>query len=144
MKNIIRITAFLFLIGMVSCDYLDVVPDDAPNLDHAFSNRSVAEKFLRTCYSHQPDITDPFYYPGWYTSFDELYCRDSRSLRSAAALIARGQQNTNSPYLDYWSGNQGGKNLYVAIRDCNIFLNNIHIPKDMEEEERSRDRKSVV
>ncbi len=138
MKNIIRITAFLFLIGMVSCDYLDVVPDDAPNLDHAFSNRSVAEKFLRTCYSHLPDITDPFYYPGWYTSFDELYCRDSRSLRSAAALIARGQQNTNSPYLDYWSGNQGGKNLYVAIRDCNIFLNNIHIPKDMEEEERSR------
>lgn len=139
MKNIIRITAFLFLMGMVSCDYLDVVPEDAPRLDHAFSNRSVAEKFLRTCYSQLPDVTDPFYYPGWYTSRDELSCtRDSRSHNSVASLIANGSQNTNSPYQDYWSGGNGGKNLYVAIRDCNIFLNNIHIPRDIQEEERTR------
>lgn len=139
MKNIIKITVAIFFLGMISCDYLDVVPNDAPDLHHAFSNRSVAEKFLRTCYSHLPDITDPFFYPTWFTSRDEVICDgDSRSNRSAAAMIADGAQNTNDPYQNYWTGINGGKPLYVAIRDCNIFLNNIHIPQDIQEEERSR------
>ena len=30
------------------------------------------------------------------------------------------------------------QNLYIAIRDCNIFLNNIHVPRDITEEERTR------
>lgn len=139
MKNIIKTAFLLFLTGMISCDYLDVVPNDTPTLDHAFTNRAVAERFLRTCYSHIPDVTDPFYYPGWYTSRNELTCdRDSRSARSVAVYIANGNQNTNSPYQNYWSGGNGGRNLYVGIRDCNIFLNNIHIPRDITEEERTR------
>ncbi|MDI9605911.1 MAG: RagB/SusD family nutrient uptake outer membrane protein [Bacteroidota bacterium] len=138
MKKILHITVALLFIGMVSCDYLDVVPNDTPTLDHAFSNRAVAERFLRTCYSNLPDITDPFYYPGWFTSCHELTLIDGRAQRSVAAQIAYGRQNTNSPYLNYFSGGNGGTNLYVAIRDCNIFLNNIHIPRDITEEERTR------
>lgn len=139
MKNILKITVALFFLGMISCDFLDVVPNDTPDLHHAFSNRSVTEKFLRTCYSHLPDITDPFFYPTWFTSTDEVICdRDSRSNRSVAALIAQGQQNANNPYQNYWSGTNGGKPLYQAIRDCNIFLNNIHLPQDIQEEERDR------
>ena len=36
MKNIIKITIALFLIGLVSCNYLDVVPQDSPTLEHAY------------------------------------------------------------------------------------------------------------
>lgn len=139
MRNLIKIISVFFLIGVVSCDFLDVVPDDTATLDHAFSNRSVADKFLRTCYSHLPDPTDPFYYPAYFTSKDEFVLdRDSRAKRSMAGQIADGLQNANSPLQDYWSGTNGGKPMYNAIRDCNIFLNNIHIPQDLEEWERTK------
>lgn len=137
MKNIIIIISVFLLMGMVSCDFLDVVPEDTATLDHAFSNRSVAEKFLRTCYSHLPDPTHPIYYPSYFTSKDEfILSRDSRAKTSVAGQIAEGLQNTNDPLQNYWSGRQGGTNMYVAIRDCNIFLNNIHKPQDLEEWER--------
>lgn len=145
MKHLINILSAIFLLGLAGCDFLDVVPNDAATLDHAFSNRSVTEKFMRTCYSHLPDPTDPFYYPAYYTSRDEFGLdRDNRARNSVAARIADGLQNTNDPYQNYWSGQQGGNNLYVAIRDCNIFLNNIHIPRDMDEAERSRWRAEVI
>lgn len=128
------------LTGIGGCKkFLDVVPNDAPSLESAFSNRSVMEKFLRTCYSHLPDPTDPFYYPAYFTSWDEFDVRrDSRSNNSIAGLIAQGLQNSNAPYQDYWSGTGGGHPMYVALRDCNIFLENAHIPRDIDETERTR------
>lgn len=139
MKNLIKIITAFFLLGIASCDFLEVVPNDTATLDHAFSNRSVAEKFLRTCYSGLPDPTDPLYYPAYFTSKDEFVCEmDTRAKKSMAGQIADGLQNTNNPFQNYWSGINGGKNMYIAIRDCNIFLNNIHLPKDIESMERAR------
>lgn len=139
MKKFSRTIAFLFFMTIVGCDYLDVVPNDAATLDHAFSNRSVTEKFLRTCYSHLPDPTNPFYYPVYFTSRDEFdYGLESRAGNTVAGRIAQGLQNTNDPYQNYWSGRQGGSSMYIAIRDCNIFLNNIHKPQDITPEERTR------
>ncbi|MCF3108746.1 RagB/SusD family nutrient uptake outer membrane protein [Niabella sp. CC-SYL272] len=131
---------FLLLLGAWGCNkFLDVVPNDTPTLDHAFSNRSVMEKFLRTCYSWLPDPTDPFFYPTYFTSRDEFDLRaDSRAANSPGGMIARGLQNTNTPYQDYWSGRNGGTAMYQAIRDCNIFLENAHIPRDITEDERTR------
>lgn len=130
------------LMGVWGCNkFLDVVPNDTPTLDHAFSNRSVMEKFLRTCYSHLPDPTDPFYYPSYFTSRDEFDWRtENRAGNSKAGMISKGLQNTNDPYLDYWSGGGTGGvgSLYIAIRDCNIFLENAHTPRDITEPERLR------
>lgn len=139
MKNIIKTAVIFLFIGITACDYLDVVPKDAATLDHAFSNRSVAEKFLRTCYSHLPDPTDPHYYPTYLTSRDEFdYGTVTRISERPAGRIAQGLQNTNNPLLNYWSGINTDKNMYIGIRDCNIFLNNIHIPQDIAPEERTR------
>lgn len=140
MKNLIKIILPFFIgVLITGCHYLDVVPNDTPSLGHAFSNRSVAEKFLRTCYSHLPDPTDPFYYPAYFTSRDEFDWRtDSRIRKSVAAQISLGLQNSNDPFQNYWSGTNGGTNMYEAIRDCNIFLNNIHTPRDIDEIERHR------
>ncbi|HEX7756371.1 MAG TPA: RagB/SusD family nutrient uptake outer membrane protein [Niabella sp.] len=134
------LTLFLVLMASGGCNkFLDVVPNDTPSLESAFSNRSVMERFLRTCYSHLPDPTDPFYYPAYFTSWDEFDLRrDIRSNNSQAGLIAQGLQNTNTPYQDYWSGTNGGSPMYTGIRDCNIFLENAHIPRDISEEERTR------
>ncbi len=127
------------LTGMVSCNYLDVVPNDTATLDHTFSNRSVMDKFLRTVYSYLPDPTDPHYYPAYLTSRDEYDWRtDVRAGDRPAGQISQGNQNSNSPYLDYWSGRSGGKPMYEAIRTCNIFLENAHLPKDIDEGERRK------
>jgi hypothetical protein len=139
MKHLIKLIVVVVLTGMVGCDYLDVVPNDTATLDHAFSNRSVTEKFLRTCYSHLPDPTNPFYYPAYFTSRDEFdFGFEVRSLQTVAGMISEGLQNTDNPLQNYWLGEQGGKSLYVAIRDCNIFLENIHIPQDVPPVERAR------
>ena len=139
MKSLIKILVLTSLMGIMSCNYLDVVPNNTATLDNAFSNRSVTEKFLRTCYSHLPDPTNPWNYPTYMTSRDEYDWRvDSRAGNAPAGQISQGLQNSNSPFQNYWSGGNGGSSLYIAIRDCNIFLENAHIPRDIEEEERSR------
>lgn len=139
MKHLTKIIVVVLLTGMVGCNYLDVVPNDTATLDHAFSNRSVAEKFLRTCYSHLPDPTNPFHYPAYFTSRDEFdFGFEIRSLQTVAGMISEGLQNTDNPLQNYWLGEQGGKSLYVAIRDCNIFLENIHVPQDVPPVERAR------
>jgi hypothetical protein len=140
MKSLMKIMAACSLVAIMSCNkFLDVVPNDTPTLDHAFSNRSVMERFMRTCYSGLPDPTDPLYYPAYFTSTDEFdWMTETRAGNSMAGMISKGLQNPNAPYQDYWSGRQGGKAMYTAIRDCNIFLENAHIPRDIIELERTR------
>lgn len=139
MKKIITIALSFIFLGIASCsDFLDVIPDDTPVLDHAFSNRSVMEKFLFSCYAYLPDVTDPFYYPAHFGNRSELWAIDSRLENTPAPQIASGYQNTNNPLLNYWAGKMGGKPMFEAIRHCNIFLENAHIPKDIDEFERKR------
>lgn len=138
--KIFRLIILVLLISQFyQCEFVDVVPEEAPTLEHAFSNRAVTYKFMNTCYSHLPDPTDPFYYPAHFTSEDELEFKDSRAENnSIAGKIADGLQSASNPLQDYWSGRNGGKALYVGIRDCNIFLENIHKPQDILEMERIR------
>ena len=45
----------IWILSLSSCsDYLDIIPDDVPTMDLAFSNRQNAERFLATCYSYIP------------------------------------------------------------------------------------------
>ena len=48
------ITLGLLLLSVSSCNYLDVIPDNVPNIDHAFADRDAAEKYLFTCYNRLP------------------------------------------------------------------------------------------
>lgn len=124
---------------LVSCNYLDIVPDDIATIDNAFTMRSQAEKYLFTCYYYLPTHglleSNPAIAGG-----DELYITES--FRSAAHVhawyIAHNMQSSSRPRCDYWKGVDGGKNLYRGISDCNIFLENIHKVPDMTEEEKNR------
>jgi len=126
MKNRIIICFFIGWIGLFSaCDYLDVVPDNIATIDNAFTSRAMAEKFLFTCYSYMPDHGNPnaqsfllgdeiwLQYPiiGWDTYRNFLF-----------ENIARGNQGIVNPYMNYWDGLNGAKNMFIALRDCNIFL----------------------
>lgn len=145
LKNII------FVIGIAvlcSCsDYLDVVPDNTPTLDHIFSDRSNAESFLFTCYNSMPGNEDVTSNPAFFAGGEAVcplgsgylwHSSDWSDLVVPAFRILSGEQNTNSPHNNYWDGERNGKNLFIGIRNCNIFLENIDKPIDLTEREKKR------
>lgn len=133
------ISIILLLLSGVLLDgckrYLDIVPDNIATIDYAFRLRSTAERFLFTCYSYMPDHSginsDPAFVAG-----DELWLPPSNT--SSPWQIARGNQKVVNPYMNFWQGAMGGKDLYEGIRQCNIFLENIGGVPDMTEDEKVR------
>lgn len=144
LKNIVLVASML-LLGSCS-DYLDVVPDNTPTLDHIFADRENAESFLFTCYNSLPDFGDDTTNPAFFASGEAictnsgyLYHSDKWADRQVPAYrILAGEQNSNDPYLNYWDGSKEGKNLFVGIRNCNIFLENVDKPIDLTPAEKKR------
>lgn len=127
-----RIIAILFVVvGLVSCDYLDLVPDNIPTIDNAFTMRSEAEKYLFTCYSYLPKDANIDENPA-LAGGDEIWDLPDEAIASAMAKLARGNQNIIAPIASCW------KHCYLAIRDCNIFLENIDKVPDLEAYERDQ------
>ncbi len=111
----------------VSCKkFLDIVPDNVATINHAFANTVEAEKYLFTCYNYLPGSGSTNGNVGLLAG-DELWIPDYRQYFQAATwtVIARGLQNAGDPAANYWDGMQEGKDLYEAIRHCNIFLENV-------------------
>ncbi len=133
---------FLLLTVATSCNYLDVVPDNVATLDNAFSDRYTAEKYLYTCYSYLPN-----YGNAWgrvtFLGGDECWFPDRLSYNNGQR-IARGEQNITNPRFDYWSGRNGGQPLFIGIRTCNIFLDNIDKVRDLPDYEKARWKAEVT
>lgn len=125
-------TAILFL----SCDsYLDVVPDNIPTIEQAFNMRTTAERFLFTCYSYMPKHSNIAENPA-LTAGDEIWLHNNYA--QSGWMIAQGYQEVVNPYQNFWQGQRSGRDLYQAIRDCNIFLENIDEVPDMVQSEKNR------
>lgn len=144
MKDIIKYLLLCIIsLGFFSCDYLDLVPDNVATIDYAFRDRVGAEKYLFTCYSYLPNIGNPASDPTimasdeWWAHEDSYYYQYTGNFNSFN--IKRGQQNPNSPLLNYWEGSNNGRGLFAAIRDCNVFLENIRsVGPDLADNERTR------
>ena len=132
------------LLALYSCDYLDIVPDNIATIEYAFRDRTQAEKYLYTCYGYRPQIGaidgDPA-----INGADESaqrYSLQSTWRNFDNAEIARGMQNTSEPLLNYWDGRKtdwyNTRSLWIGIRDCNIFLENIGNVGELTDYERKR------
>ncbi|HMI05439.1 MAG TPA: RagB/SusD family nutrient uptake outer membrane protein [Pedobacter sp.] len=125
----------ILLFSVCSCKkYLDVVPDNVATIENAFTMRNTAEKFLFTCYSYIPKNGDYIYDPA-VMGADEMW---GLQTEWAALRLVQGFQNVVDPYFNPWSGLQASPALFGGIRDCNIFLENIHKVVEMDEFERKR------
>lgn len=146
------ISVFLMMTFSACKKYLDIVPDNLPTIDNAFTLRNEAEKYLYTCYSFLPREGDPTYNIG-YMAGDEVWIPyDQREFGPNAWQIARGSQNAADPYSNAWSSRRGGGGpqdnqgvgyygLFTGIRNCNIFLENVKNPArvlDLRSDERER------
>jgi hypothetical protein len=131
---------------MVACNYLDIVPENTPTIDHAFANRAEAENFLAGVYSFTPNLSSPGNNPA-LAAGDELWFDDKSNVYGVSTTlwqIAKNAQGTQSPLANYFSSIQegGGYNgataLFTGLSDCNIFLENIHKPYDLSESDRKK------
>src|SRR5690606_27298375 len=134
---------FGFLIS-VSCtkDYLDVVPDNVTTIADAFQNRNYTKNYLYTCYSYLPEVSNPNQNPalvaGDEVSYDDQAVRVKYGGNVATQKIAYGVRNSSAPYVNYWYGGSGARNLWEAIRTCNTFLENVDRHVDVGESEKKR------
>lgn len=138
-KNFIYTMLILLSVTLNSCfdKYLDIVPDNIATIENAFSMRVTAERFLFTCYSWLPNDASFDDAPGLLAGDEFWAIHDGAESYSGNALkIAKGDQGVTNPYLNYWDGAEGGKPLFRAIRECNIFLENVDKIPDIEELER--------
>lgn len=127
LKTVILWVSLLFVNS--SCKkYLDIVPDNVATIDNAFTSKNEAEKYLFTCYSYLPNNANPVSNIG-FLGGDEIWIPTSRRGNlenfSMSWDIARGSQNTGNPLANYWDGTNTGKPMFQAIRQCNIFLENV-------------------
>lgn len=130
MKHTI-VVALLFTYGCSK--FVDVVPDNVAEIEDAFETRNNAERFLATLYGYLPrfaSINNPALLGG-----DEVLVQANRTEYWAARRMALGAQSAGNTLLNFWSGGNGGRNLFIALRDCNIFLENVSVPFDITDEE---------
>ena len=138
MKKLIHTILAVSLLCVAGCNYLDIVPDNVATLDHAFTDKNSAEKYLATIYSYQPYFGFAANDPSIGASDEWYYVYDNYSAQSLFAYemaVQLGRQSITSPYYDYWSGSNGGRGLFVALRDCNTFLENIDKVNDTLDDE---------
>ena len=145
--------SFLRRVGMAalvcfftfSCDFLDVVPDNTPTMDHAFRTRTEAQSYLYGLLGGMPEVGNPLADLALLGS-DELYTLENTytGLQLTLGRILRGEQGPVNPWANYWTSQQsswdarGGKATWTTISDCNVFLENIHLPYDLLDEERDQ------
>lgn len=135
-KNIIFISILLCFLTISCADFIDVVPDNIPTLDNAFTDRTQAEKFLFSCYSQLPKRGNP-YVEG---HFDDLVWsnRNIDWLNQYQYIILRDGNNASNPLCNNWDGINGGNYMFQAIRNCNILIERIYEVRDLEVFEKDR------
>lgn len=109
----------------LSCgDYLDVVPDNIATIEDAFSLRANAENFLYTCYSYLPESGDVGGNLGTYICDEVWFDRKDYGGLLGIDILRKNNQNSAVVLYDKWEGVNEISN-WRAIRDCNIFIENV-------------------
>jgi hypothetical protein len=144
MDRITKTFLVIVLLGTTaSCDgVLDVVPDNVATVDQSFDTRENARQYLFTLYSYMPPYTNTGRWtyrenPGMTTT-DAFWASPPWEDNVNGMQILKGNQTVVEPYTNYWEGRNGGTDLYEAIRQCNILIENIGQVPDMPDSEKAR------
>lgn len=140
MKKIYYFLIFITAIVFSGCnDFLDILPDDKPELKDAFKDKNNAEKYLFTCYNSLPSFANPSNTLGLSGGGDILYSFTGNGASPSRPMMAViNGNNVTEPYVNFWEGRNGApQNLWEGIRHCNTFLENIDVenggPRDLED-----------
>jgi hypothetical protein len=137
------ILPFLGLGCLFSCDYLDVVPENIPTIEHAFRTRTEAQNYKYGCFSYMPDAGNMAVDPAMLGG-DEIWISwNAQGVSPVLRGIIAGEQGTANPLANYWTSERNDRTnvarpLWTGISDCNIFLENIDKPFDLKDYERDK------
>lgn len=125
MNKIIWLLIVPIGILLQGCDYLDIIPDNMATIDHSFANDITTRNYLFTCYAGLPNETDIYSNPVFlsgdeYWSWEGLIKYPEETAIYLPWMIARGDQNANSPYLNVYEGE-----MWKTIRKCNTFIERV-------------------
>ena len=116
MKRIYYILLSVLLsTSLLSCNYLDVLPDEMPHFRDAFATPEAARNFLYSTYAFIPNPRSN-QSVDWWTG-DELLMSFEHELW---ASFVRGTFTAGNPVISYWNS------LFIGIRQAWIFYNNVH------------------
>ncbi len=118
------------------CNYLDMVPEkDIETIESLFEQRTKVENWWKGLYSELNMIFANFRVNVAYLGADEFVtCQAlySDAIYNLDGLkVADGLQMSQNPYGSIWY------RMYVIIRNCNLFLENVDRTYDMTEEDRN-------
>lgn len=99
----------------ISCEYLDIVPDEIATEGDAFKDARAAERYLYSCYSYLPN-------PRQGASSLDLYTGDevvTAFEHEVFANFPKGNFTANNTVISYWN------TLFSGIKQCYILKNKI-------------------
>lgn len=118
-----------------SCNYLDMVPEkDIETIETIFERRKNVEQWWLALYGRFHTIISSINLNVAYVGADEYIASQilyEKNLGFGGLAVASGQQMSQEPYCSVW------KEMYMIIRDCNVFIENIHRAYDLPESERT-------
>ena len=137
-----------FFVGLLTLaasgcsDYLDVVPDNTQEISALFNRKETAYRALASCYHYIPEYDNTYSFLGMS---DEMIMSINRVTDGKNAVL--GKISADQPIMSFWYGDWGGswaehapceESLFVPLRICHTFLNNIDRVPDMSQSEKSR------
>ncbi len=115
MKKIIIIISTI--LALASCDYLDIVPTDAPTLDDAYKDEHVAARTLYACYTYIPEFNHARNNPFRLTTPETVGGYHWGEDYFTNIGVQRGMiSSTSGRTLNQW------EDAYRGIRNCYTFL----------------------
>lgn len=111
----IHFFALLCMLACVSCDYLDIVPDEKATEADAFNNPKAALRYLYSCYAYIPNPRMSIASLDLYTGDDVVTPWE----HEAFGKTIQGTYTPSSPGINYWH------DLYKGIRQCYLLKENI-------------------
>lgn len=118
---------YLLAMGVTSCNYLDIVPDERPTDADAFKDAMAAERFLYSCYGYLPDPRAGSTSLDFFTG-DEVVTRWEHE---TFANFAKGNYTPSNPVINYWN------DLFKGIRQCYLLKQNIGSVYNLSDEEKN-------
>ena len=124
---ILSAAAFLSLSALTSCsNYLDIVPDEAEQLEDTYADKGKARDFLYSCYAYLPN---PANTPGGLDLLtgDEVITAFEHETFSA---FPKGRYTASNPVISYWN------TFFKGIRQCYMFRNTLDKNPELNDEQK--------
>ena len=116
------IIIFLSATLVFGCDYLDMVPEnDIQTVETIFEQRENADTWLRGLYGVMPNMITNLSNVAYFGADELAACESHRNSQwyAGAFKVSDGLEMSQDPYDNLWGS------MYILIRDCNTFIENI-------------------